>query len=116
MFPRESIKLDDSTTSLLPCPILPRLLPSTETYCKLRSARLLFVAAYISRCQCLPANENETYLNDEQDQPDHGVTTVFVKLGNTNIELLHPLGEKSPIANFLKKRADGGIHHVCLEV
>lgn len=44
------------------------------------------------------------------------MTTVFAKLGNTNIELLHPLGDKSPIANFLKKRTEGGIHHVCLEV
>jgi hypothetical protein len=42
--------------------------------------------------------------------PEHGVTTVFVNLGNTKLELLHPLGENSPIANFLKKRPDGGIH------
>ncbi|KAL2916304.1 hypothetical protein HK105_204060 [Polyrhizophydium stewartii] len=44
--------------------------------------------------------------------PDHGVYTVFVDLGNTKIELLHPLGDKSPIANFLKKNPSGGIHHV----
>lgn len=50
------------------------------------------------------------------DQPDHGVTVVFVELGNTKIELLHPLGDKSPIANFLKNNASGGIHHVCYEV
>jgi methylmalonyl-CoA/ethylmalonyl-CoA epimerase len=49
-------------------------------------------------------------------QPDHGVTTVFVELANTKIELLEPLGEKSPIANFLKKNPSGGIHHVCYEV
>ena len=49
-------------------------------------------------------------------QPDHGVTVVFVELPNTKIELLHPLGEKSPIANFLARNADGGIHHVCYEV
>ena len=49
-------------------------------------------------------------------QPDHGVTVVFVDLGNTKIELLHPLGEKSPIANFLAKNAQGGMHHVCYEV
>ena len=49
-------------------------------------------------------------------QPDHGVTTVFVELPNTKIELLEPLGEKSPIANFLKKNPSGGIHHVCYEV
>ncbi|KAJ3114162.1 hypothetical protein HDU96_002506, partial [Phlyctochytrium bullatum] len=48
--------------------------------------------------------------------PEHGVYTVFVNLGNTKIELLHPYGEKSPIANFLAKNKDGGMHHVCLEV
>ncbi|MFO1188968.1 MAG: methylmalonyl-CoA epimerase [Alphaproteobacteria bacterium] len=50
------------------------------------------------------------------DQPDHGVITVFVELPNTKIELLHPLGADSPIANFLKRNPDGGIHHVCYEV
>ena len=49
-------------------------------------------------------------------QPAHGVTVVFVELPNTKIELLHPLGEKSPIANFLARNADGGIHHVCYDV
>lgn len=48
--------------------------------------------------------------------PAHGVTVVFVELPNTKIELLHPLGDKSPIANFLAKNPDGGIHHMCFEV
>ena len=48
--------------------------------------------------------------------PEHGVTTVFVELPNTKIELLHPLGEDSPIANFLEKNPSGGMHHVCYEV
>jgi methylmalonyl-CoA/ethylmalonyl-CoA epimerase len=48
--------------------------------------------------------------------PEHGVTVVFVTLPNTKIELLEPLGEESPIARFLEKNADGGIHHVCYEV
>ncbi|MCC5870079.1 MAG: methylmalonyl-CoA epimerase [Gammaproteobacteria bacterium] len=48
--------------------------------------------------------------------PDHGVTTVFVELPNTKIELLHPLGEKSPIAKFLQRNPDGGMHHLCYEV
>eukprot|EP00455_Lapot_gusevi_P014727 TRINITY_DN1739_c0_g5_i1.p2 TRINITY_DN1739_c0_g5~~TRINITY_DN1739_c0_g5_i1.p2 ORF type:complete len:165 (-),score=67.38 TRINITY_DN1739_c0_g5_i1:127-621(-) len=48
--------------------------------------------------------------------PEHGVTVVFVNLPNTKIELLHPLGEKSPIRNFLQKNPSGGIHHICLEV
>ena len=51
-----------------------------------------------------------------EDLPEHGVTTVFVELDNTKIELLHPLGSSSPIAGFLKKNAAGGIHHVCIEV
>jgi methylmalonyl-CoA/ethylmalonyl-CoA epimerase len=49
-------------------------------------------------------------------QPDHGVTTVFVTLPNTKIELLEPLGEGSPIANFLERNLDGGVHHLCYEV
>jgi methylmalonyl-CoA/ethylmalonyl-CoA epimerase len=49
-------------------------------------------------------------------QPEHGVTVVFIELPNTKIELLEPLGEASPIARFLEKNADGGIHHVCYEV
>ncbi len=50
------------------------------------------------------------------DEPDHGVTVVFVELPNTKIELLYPLGEGSPIANFLERNPGGGIHHVCYEV
>ena len=49
-------------------------------------------------------------------QPAHGVTVVFVELPNTKIELLHPLGAGSPIAKFLEKNPDGGMHHVCYEV
>lgn len=49
-------------------------------------------------------------------QPEHGVTTVFITLPNTKIELLEPLGEGSPIAKFLERNPDGGIHHVCYEV
>ena len=49
-------------------------------------------------------------------EPDHGVTVVFVELPNTKIELLHPLGENSPIAAFLDKNPSGGMHHVCYEV
>jgi methylmalonyl-CoA/ethylmalonyl-CoA epimerase len=49
-------------------------------------------------------------------QPEHGVTTVFITLPNTKIELVEPLGEASPIAKFLERNPDGGIHHVCYEV
>ncbi|MCB1519892.1 MAG: methylmalonyl-CoA epimerase [Hyphomicrobiaceae bacterium] len=51
-----------------------------------------------------------------QAEPDHGVTVVFVTLPNTKIEFLEPLGDNSPIAKFLEKNPDGGIHHVCYEV
>ena len=51
-----------------------------------------------------------------QDEPDHGVTVVFIELPNTKIELLAPLGEGSPIAGFLEKSPAGGIHHICYEV
>lgn len=51
-----------------------------------------------------------------QDEPDHGVTVVFITLPNTKIELLYPLGENSPIAGFLAKNPSGGIHHICYEV
>ncbi len=50
------------------------------------------------------------------DQPEHGVTVVFVELPNAKIELLHPLGVNSPIAKFLERSPSGGIHHVCYEV
>ena len=50
------------------------------------------------------------------DMPEHGVTTVFVALANTKIELLRPLGDGSPISGFLARNPTGGIHHVCYEV
>jgi methylmalonyl-CoA/ethylmalonyl-CoA epimerase len=49
-------------------------------------------------------------------QPEHGVTTVFITLPNTKIELLEPLGAASPIAKFLERNPEGGIHHLCYEV
>jgi methylmalonyl-CoA/ethylmalonyl-CoA epimerase len=55
-------------------------------------------------------------VTEPADLPDHGVTTVFVELPNTKIELLHPLGEGSAIANFLVNNPAGGMHHVCYEV
>mgnify|MGYP001478101682 CR=1 FL=1 len=51
-----------------------------------------------------------------QDEPDHGVTVVFITLSNTKIELLYPLGKDSPITGFLVKNPVGGVHHMCYEV
>ena len=55
-------------------------------------------------------------VSDPQPEPSHGVTVIFVELPNTKIELLHPLGEKSPIKAFLEKNPSGGVHHLCYEV
>ncbi|MET0276920.1 MAG: methylmalonyl-CoA epimerase, partial [Pseudorhodoplanes sp.] len=61
--------------------------------------------------QTLGAEVSETV-----PQHDHGVSTVFITLPNTKIELLEPLGDNSPILKFLDKNPDGGIHHICYEV
>ncbi len=55
-------------------------------------------------------------VSDQVPLPAHGVTTVFVELPNTKIELLEPLGADSPIARFLEKNPSGGMHHLCFEV
>jgi methylmalonyl-CoA/ethylmalonyl-CoA epimerase len=55
-------------------------------------------------------------VGEPQVLPEHGVTVVFVKLENTKIELMTPLGADSPIAKFLEKHPAGGMHHVCYEV
>jgi len=55
-------------------------------------------------------------VSEPVDLPDHGVTTVFVNLPNTKIELLLPFGENSPIAKFLESHPSGGMHHICYEV
>jgi methylmalonyl-CoA/ethylmalonyl-CoA epimerase len=55
-------------------------------------------------------------VSDIVEQPDHGVSTVFIDLGNTKIELLEELGVDSPISNFVKKNPKGGMHHICVEV
>jgi methylmalonyl-CoA/ethylmalonyl-CoA epimerase len=55
-------------------------------------------------------------VSDPVPLPDHGVTTVFVELPNSKIELLHPLGDGSPVANYLERNPKGGMHHLCYEV
>jgi methylmalonyl-CoA/ethylmalonyl-CoA epimerase len=55
-------------------------------------------------------------VSQPQTLSEHGVTVVFVELPNTKVELLEPLGEASPIAAFLAKNPDGGMHHICYEV
>ena len=64
----------------------------------------------------LYANTLGAEVGPPQDEPDHGVTVVFITLPNTKIEFLYPLGEDSPIKGFLDKNPSGGIHHICYEV
>lgn len=55
-------------------------------------------------------------ISDAMPLPEHGVITVFATLPNTKIEFIEPLGDNSPIAKFVERNPDGGIHHVCYEV
>ncbi len=55
-------------------------------------------------------------VSEAEALPEHGVTVVFVDLGNTRVELMEPLGEDSPIAKFIENNPTGGMHHVCYEV
>ncbi|WP_299358998.1 methylmalonyl-CoA epimerase [uncultured Paracoccus sp.] len=81
--------------------------------------RLNHVAIAVPDLQAAAARYRDTLgatVRDPQDEPDHGVTVVFIELPNTKIELLYPLGEDSPILGFLDKNPAGGIHHMCFEV
>ena len=81
--------------------------------------RLNHVAIAVPDLEAAAAQYRETLGADvgpAQDEPDHGVTVVFITLPNTKIELLYPLGENSPIQGFLDKNPSGGIHHICYEV
>ena len=81
--------------------------------------RLNHVAIVVPDLEAAAATYRDTLgarVSAADDLPDHGVTTVFVELPNTKIELLHPFGEGSPIQGFLDKNPSGGMHHVCYEV
>ena len=81
--------------------------------------RLNHVAIAVPDLDAASAQYRETLganVGDPQDEPDHGVTVVFIELPNTKIELLYPLGDNSPINGFLEKNPSGGIHHMCYEV
>lgn len=81
--------------------------------------RLNHVAIAVPDLDAAAAQYRDTLgaaVGEPQAEPDHGVTVVFIELPNTKIELLHPLGEGSPIAGFLAKSPSGGIHHICYEV
>ena len=81
--------------------------------------RLNHVAIAVPDLEAAAAQYRDTLgaeVGAPQDEPDHGVTVIFITLPNTKIELLFPLGEASPINAFLDKNPDGGIHHICYEV
>ena len=81
--------------------------------------RLNHVAIVVPDLAAASAKYRDTLgarISDPVDLPEHGVSTVFVELPNTKIELLQPLGEKSPVAGFLDRHQSGGIHHLCFEV
>ena len=81
--------------------------------------RLNHVAIVVPDLEVAAANYRDTLgakISDPLDLPDHGVTTIFVELPNTKLELLHPLGDDSPIQKFLEKNPGGGMHHICYEV
>ena len=81
--------------------------------------RLNHIAIAVPDLQAAAAKYRDTLgatVSEPLDLPSHGVTTIFVELPNTKIELLHPLGDKSPIRAFLDRNPLGGIHHMCFEV
>lgn len=81
--------------------------------------KLNHVAVAVPDIQAAAVTYRETLgakVSKPQALPEHGVTVVFVDLGNTRVELLEPLGDASPIAKFLKNNPAGGMHHVCYEV
>jgi methylmalonyl-CoA/ethylmalonyl-CoA epimerase len=81
--------------------------------------RLNHVAIAVPDLEAAAAQYSQTLgaeVGPPQAEPAHGVTVIFITLPNTKIELLHPLGENSPIAGFLEKNPAGGIHHICYEV
>ena len=81
--------------------------------------RLNHIAIAVPDLEAAAAQYRDTLganVGPAQDEPDHGVTVVFIELPNTKIELLHPLGANSPINGFLDKNPSGGMHHVCYEV
>ncbi|KAJ7986025.1 hypothetical protein DPEC_G00346540 [Dallia pectoralis] len=105
-------------------PVL-RTLSTTPSHCKgipgsvWKLGRLNHIAIAVpdmDKATALYRDVLGAQVSDRVPLPEHGVYTVFVELGNTKLELLHPLGEKSPIASFLQKNRSGGMHHICIEV
>lgn len=58
----------------------------------------------------------ESAITETRELPAQGVKFAFVNVANSQIELIEPLGENSPIARFIEKNPRGGQHHICFEV
>ena len=80
-----------------------------------RLNHLAIVVPDLDRAAAFYRDSLKAAVSAPEDLPDHGVRVVFVSLANTKIELLEPLGPDSPVAKFLDRNPDGGIHHVCIE-
>jgi methylmalonyl-CoA/ethylmalonyl-CoA epimerase len=81
--------------------------------------RLNHIALVVPDLEAAAANWKKALgaeVSQPQALPEHGVTVVFIDTGNSKIELLEPMGDESPIARFLDRNADGGMHHLCFEV
>ena len=81
-----------------------------------RLNHVAIVVADLDAASLLYRDQFGAEVSEKVELPSHGVTTVFVSLPNTKIELLAPLGENSPVSRFLEKNSGGGIHHLCYEV
>ena len=77
---------------------------------------IAIVVPDIGKAAELYENAFKADVSDCQEIPEHGVRVAFVRLPNTCIELMEPLGENSPVAKYLERNPEGGIHHICLEV
>jgi methylmalonyl-CoA/ethylmalonyl-CoA epimerase len=81
-----------------------------------RLNHVAIVVPDLGAASCIYREQLGAVVSEPVDLPEHGVTTVFVQLPNTKIELLHPLGDDSPVAAFLQRHPGGGMHHLCYEV
>ncbi len=81
-----------------------------------RLNHVAIVVPDLDRAASIYAEQLGANVSAPLDLPEHGVTTVFIELPNTKIELLHPLSDESPIAKFLERNPAGGMHHLCYEV
>ncbi len=81
-----------------------------------RLNHVAIAVADLAEASALYRNMLGANVSEPVPQPEHGVTTVFIELPNTKVELIAPLGEQSPLSGFLERNPFGGVHHICYEV